>query len=357
MSKRIFIIAEAGVNHNGSLKMAFELIDAARAAGADAVKFQSFKADKLVTRTASKAAYQKQTTSESESQRDMLKKLELSDADHEALIEHCRKVGIEFLSTPFDTESMHMLVGRFGVTRLKLPSGELTNAPFFLEAARTGRPAIVSTGMSTLGEIEAALGVLAFGYVRNGEDPSLAAFEAAYSSPAGAAALVRNVTLLHCTTEYPAPLVDVNLRAMDTLAAAFGLAVGYSDHTDGIAIPIAAAARGATLIEKHFTLDRDLPGPDHRASLNPDDLKRMVQGIRDVESALGLPRKAPAMSELKNRSIARKSLVAAVPIAAGEILTERHITVKRPGSGRSPMEFWGLLNTKASRAYDVDELL
>lgn len=349
-----YIIAEAGVNHNGSLAIAKKLVEVAAEAGADAVKFQTFKADKLVSRMAPKAEYQTRTTDAYESQHEMIRKLELDELAHETLIDHCKVCGIEFLSTPFDLESLDLLSGRFDLPCIKIPSGDITNAPLLLKIAQTGKPVILSTGMSTLGEIEDALGVLASGYLGNRE-PSIAAFREAYCSAEGQAVLQDKVTLLHCTTEYPAPLEDVNLKVMDTLKSAFGLPVGYSDHTEGITVPIAAVARGAVVIEKHFTIDRALPGPDHKASLEPTELKQMVSAIRVVEQALGSGRKHPAPSELKNMSIARKSLVAASAISAGEPFTADNIAVKRPGNGLSPMRYWELLNRKSGRDFSADE--
>lgn len=355
--KNIFIIAEAGVNHNGSLEQAVLLVDAAAEAGADAVKFQTFKADKLLSLVAPKARYQIENTGGNESQHEMIRKLELDEAAHRRLQQHCRDKGIEFLSTPFDLESLDMLVSRFDLSLIKLASGEITNAPFLLAAARTGKPVILSTGMSDLGEVENALAVLAFAYLfrERGAAPSPAAFKAAWCSPEGRSALRGKVTLLHCTTEYPAPLADVNLRAMETLRHAFGLPVGYSDHTEGIAIPVAAAALGATVIEKHFTLDRDLPGPDHKASLEPDELAQMVRAIRQVEQSLGSPRKAPATSELKNLPVARKSLVAARAIVPGEAFTAENLAIKRPGAGISPLYYWDWLGKTATRHYAADD--
>jgi N-acetylneuraminate synthase len=355
MKNRVFIIAEAGVNHNGSLAQAIQLVDAAAESGADAVKFQTFKADKLVSRAAPKAEYQIESTGASESQHEMIRKLELDEAAHLSLKQHCRSKNIEFLSTPFDLESLDMLVSRFDLSFIKLASGEITNAPFLLAAARTGKPVILSTGMSDLGDVENALGVLAFGYACHEAAPSLAAFKAAYCSEDGQSVLRGRVTLLHCTTEYPAPLAEVNLRAMETLRQAFGLSVGYSDHTAGIAIPIAAAALGATVIEKHFTLDRNLPGPDHKASLEPHELTEMVRAIRQVEQSLGSPCKAPTPSELKNRPVARKSLVAARDISPGEAFTAENLAIKRPGNGISPLHYWDWLGKAASRPYAADE--
>lgn len=353
---RTYIIAEAGVNHNGSLAIAKKLVEVAAEAGADAVKFQTFKADRLVSRMAAKAEYQTRTTDVAESQHEMIRKLELDELAHETLIEHCMVCGIQFLSTPFDLESLDLLSGRFGLPCIKIPSGDITNAPLLLKIAQTGKPVILSTGMSTLGEIEDALGVLAFGYLDNRE-PSIAVFRAIYCSAEGQTILQDKVTLLHCTTEYPAPLEDVNLKVMDTLRSAFGLPVGYSDHTEGITVPIAAVARGAVVIEKHFTLDRNLPGPDHKASLEPAELKQMVAAIRIVEQSLGSSRKHPAASELKNMCVARKSLVAAATISAGEPFTVDNLAVKRPGNGLSPMRYWELLNRKTGRDFSADEVV
>jgi len=355
MNKRVYVIAEAGVNHNGSLDLARELVSVAARAGADAVKFQTFKADKLVSRAAPKAQYQRATTDAEESQHEMIRKLELSDADHEALIAHCKVCNIDFLSTPFDLDSLALLAGRFDLPLIKMPSGDITNAPLLLAAARTGKPVILSTGMSTLGEIEQALGVLAFGYSEPEAAPSMSAFEQAYVSAAGRAALQARVTLLHCTTEYPAPFADVNLRAMTTLANAFDLPAGYSDHTVGIAVPIAAVAMGAVVIEKHFTTDRNLPGPDHQASLEPDELAQMIRSIREVEMSLGSAVKQAAPSELKNRAIARKSLVAGAEVRKGEVFTADNLDVKRPGDGLSPVRYWELLGTVADRDYGIDD--
>ncbi|AMV71854.1 N-acetylneuraminate synthase [Desulfuromonas carbonis] len=355
-ARHTYIIAEAGVNHNGSLEMAKKLVEVAADAGADAVKFQTFKANKLVSSLAPKAEYQTRTTGSDESQFEMIRKLELDDHAHEALIAHCKICNIEFLSTPFDLESVDLLAGRFDLPCIKIPSGEITNAPLLLKIARTGKPVILSTGMSTLGEVEDALGVLAFGFLSK-SGPSIAAFRAAYCSAQGQALLLDKVTLLHCTTEYPAPLEDVNLQVMDTLKSAFGLPVGYSDHTEGIAVPIAAVDRGAVVIEKHFTLDRSLPGPDHKASLEPAELRQMVRSIRDVEQALGTGTKHPTPSELKNMAVARKSLVAACTIRSGEPFTAENLAVKRPGNGLSPMHQWELLGRKAGKDFAVDEAI
>lgn len=355
ITPKTYIIAEAGVNHNGSIDLARQLIDIAVDAGADAVKFQSFKAEKVVSANANKADYQKEATGEEESQLEMIKNLELSEEAHAALFKHCKKRNIDFLSTPFDSESLDFLVSKLKLNTIKIPSGEITNAPFLLEIARTQKPVILSTGMSTLGEVEMALSVLAFGYTGEKLKPSKQSFLQTYNSEEGQQALKEKVTLLHCTTEYPAPFSDVNLRAMDTLREAFSLPVGLSDHTMGFAVPIAAVARGAVVIEKHFTLDRNLPGPDHRASLEPDELKQMIKAIRQVEEALGSSIKKPAPSEVKNLPIARKSIVAAKPIAKRELFSEENLTVKRSGNGLAPVMLWELIGNKASKGYQKDE--
>ncbi|HEY8035320.1 MAG TPA: N-acetylneuraminate synthase [Methylobacter sp.] len=364
----VFIIAEAGVNHNGDLETACQLVDAAVAAGADAVKFQTFKAENLVTRHAGKAEYQKVATGADENQLTMLKRLELKYELHFQLLDYCQKLGIEFLSTAFDFESLDFLVCEVGVETLKIPSGEITNGPFLLAHAQTGKQIILSTGMATLGEVETALGVLAFGYLHAADGasaaidkqyqrPSISTFQQAYSSEQGQGILQEKVTLLHCTSEYPTPMENINLRAMDVLQEAFGLKVGYSDHSVGLVVPVAAAARGAVVIEKHFTLDRAQQGPDHKVSLEPDELKTMVRSIRDIEKALGQRLKCPQPLELENQKVVRKSLVAAHPISVGECFTETNLTIKRPGTGRSPMDYWALLGESSSRNYDIDEVL
>jgi len=356
MQGKIFIIAEAGVNHNGSVDMAKKLVEVAAKAGADAVKFQTFKAEKIASIEARKAEYQEKTTDAAESHLDMLKRLELDKAAHRELFDYCVKKGIEFISTPFDLESVDLLV-ELGVTRLKIPSGEITNGPLLLKVASTGLPLIVSTGMAFFREIEAALGVLAFGMLGAEGEPSVSAFEEAYASEQGQTLLSERVVLLHCTTAYPAPLEDVNLRAMDALKIAFGVPVGYSDHTMGISVAVAAAARGAAVIEKHFTLDKNLPGPDHKASIEPHELVAMIRAVREVETALGSGRKVPVLSELKNRAVARKSLVAARPIKNGERFTEENLAVKRPGTGVSPMLYWAYLGRTANRDFSEDQVI
>ena len=352
------IIAEAGVNHNGNEELAFKLVDAAFKAGADIVKFQTFSTKKLVTANAKQADYQLANTKKEESQFDMLSALELSYQVHYKLIKYCSELGIEFLSTAFDSESLKFLVNNLGLNKLKIPSGELTNAPLVLEHARTGLDLIVSTGMATLSEIEMALGVIAFGYTANNDStPSIDAFQSAYYSKQGQQALKAKVTLLHCTTEYPAPMTDINLKAIDTLARAFNLPAGYSDHSTGITIPVAAVARGACIIEKHFTLDNNMKGPDHKASLEPNELGRMINAIRDVENALGDGVKGPRPSEIKNKGIARKSLVAAKSIKSGQIYSTENLAIKRPGNGASPYLYWELLGKVALRDYTEGEVI
>jgi N-acetylneuraminate synthase len=352
------IIAEAGVNHNGSEELAFKLVEAAFNSGADIVKFQTFKAKNVVTENAKQADYQVTNTKKEESQLAMLSRLELNYDTHHKLVKYCSDLGIEFLSTAFDSESLDFLVNDLGLKKLKIPSGELTNAPLVLEHARTGCDLIVSTGMATLAEIEMALGVIAFGYtVKDHQGPSIDAFQSAYFSEQGQHALKAKVTILHCTTEYPAPMADINLKAMDTLATAFNLPAGYSDHSKGITIPIAAVARGACLIEKHFTLDNNMEGPDHKASLEPSELTAMVNAIRDVELALGDGVKGPRPSEVKNKVVARKSLIAAKNINAGEVYSAENIIVKRPGNGASPYLYWELIGTVASKNHVEGEVI
>lgn len=349
------IIAEAGVNHNGCLERAFSLIDAAADAGADIVKFQSFRAEKLASKDSPKAAYQIENTGEKETQFEMLKRLELSEEDHLELIQHCKKRNIEFLSTPFDIDGLKMLVDQFELKTIKLGSSELTNGPILLAAARTGHKVILSTGMATLSEIAEALSVLSYGFVKKDTPSSRKALAEIMDDDEALNALAENVTLLHCTTAYPTPYDDVNLKAMQTIHATFNVPVGYSDHTLGIEVSIAAVAMGAQVIEKHFTLDRTLPGPDHAASLEPEELAAMVKSIRNIEQALGSDIKAPSNSEKNNMHMARKSLVAASDIEKNAVLTAENVTIKRPASGVSPMEYWDMLGTTARKAYKKDE--
>jgi N-acetylneuraminate synthase len=352
---RCFVVAEAGVNHNGALDLALRLVDAAADAGADAVKFQTFRAERVIAASAPKAAYQTQTTDAGESQLDMVRKLELKREFHRPLAERCAARGILFMSTAFDDESARFLVDELDLPVLKIPSGEVTNAPLLLALAKFNLPMILSTGMSTMAEVETALGVLAFGLTQRQEPPSAAAFADAYASASGRRALADKVVLLHCTSEYPAAYDETNLRAMDAMREAFGLPVGLSDHTRGIAVPIAAVARGAVAVEKHFTLDRAMPGPDHKASLEPGELADMVAGIRAAEAALGRPVKEPTAAELGNRPVVRRGLVAARTIAKGEIFTADNVAAKRPATGLSPMRYWDLIGQPARRGYAPDE--
>lgn len=329
----IFIIAEAGVNHNGSLKLAKKLVDVAVDAGADAVKFQTFKADKLVSKGAHKADYQKQTTSAKESQYEMIKKLELDENAHRELIQYCHEKKIIFLSTPFDHDSIDML-NSFGMPIFKIPSGEITNLPYLRHIGRLGKEVILSTGMADLGEVEDALDAL---------------MKAGVSK--------EKVTVLHATTEYPCPIEEVNLRAMQTIRTAFDVKVGYSDHTQGIEVPIAAVAMGACVIEKHFTLDRNMDGPDHKASLEPEELKAMVQAIRHIDQAMGNGIKKPSKSEEKNIDIARKSIVASRQIKIGESFSAENMTIKRPGNGINPMRWDEIIGQVAKKNYQFDDLI
>jgi N-acetylneuraminate synthase len=353
--KPTLIIAEAGVNHNGSRELGYRLIDAAVDAGADVVKFQSFRADALATAAAPKAAYQKETTGEAQSQYAMLKALEMSEDMHRALQAHAHGRGIEFLSTPFDEGGVDLLQS-LALKRLKLPSGELTNGPFLLHAARAGLPLILSSGMATMAEVETALGVIAFGLTAPADAPaSRTAFDAAYRSERGQQMLRSQVTVLHCTTQYPAPDSSANLLAIPAMQKALGVPIGYSDHTEGIAVSIAAVALGACMIEKHLTLDKTMEGPDHRASAEPDEMAAMVAAIRSVERALGDGIKAPQAAELANIPIARKSLVARHSLPEGHTITAGDLTAKRPGSGVSPMAFWDLVGTPTKKPLSPDE--
>lgn len=327
------IIAEAGVNHNGDMDRAKHLIDVAADVGADLVKFQTFSAERLATQSAPKADYQNQTTDQAESQFAMLKQLELSAQMHEVLIAHCQQRNIGFFSTGFDIQSLNYLAS-LGAELFKIPSGEITNLLYLRHIGGFGKPLILSTGMATLGEIEAALEVV----------------ETAGTPRA-------HITVLHCNTEYPTPMQDVNLRAMCTIRDAFGVAVGYSDHTSGIEVPIAAVALGATVIEKHLTLDQNLPGPDHKASLEPDEFAAMVHAIRNIEQVMGDGIKRPSPSEAKNKPIARKSLIAAKSIRAGDQFTAENVTVKRPGTGISPMRWDEVMGRVAVRDFVVNELI
>lgn len=351
----VYVIAEAGVNHNGDVELARSLVDCAAEAGADAVKFQTFRASALATAGARQASYQQRNVGAEESQHQMLSRLELAEREFGTLAEHCRARGIEFLSTPFDIESVE-LVRRLGVRVLKYPSGEVTNPLLLRACAAAGLPILLSTGMCSLGEVEGALGVLAAAWLE-AESGTPSTPVAGFRSCAGQRLLRERVTLLHCTTEYPAPFDEVNLRAMKTMRSSFQLPVGYSDHTPGIAVSIAAVALGAVVLEKHFTLDRSLPGPDHKASLEPGELRDLVRGVREVSAALGDGVKRATASEVPNIAVARRSLVAARAIAAGERFTAENLTAKRPGSGVSAMHFDRYVGRLAVRSYAVDELI
>lgn len=327
----VYVIAEAGVNHNGSLSLAKTMVDEAKKSGADCIKFQTFVSENLVSKTAQKAEYQKQQTSNTEGQLAMLKGLELSFKEFAELSKYCKEKQIDFLSTPFDDDSIDFLHA-LGMQKWKIPSGDITNLPHLIKIARSGKPILLSTGMSTMEEVETAVSVL-----RTNGAP--------------------DVTVLHCTTEYPAPIEDVNLRAMNAMGLRFGVPVGYSDHTAGIEIPIAAVALGATVIEKHFTLDRTMEGPDHKASLEPTEFKDMVRAIRIIEAAMGSGEKIPAESERKNIAVARKSIIAKRHIRKGEVFSKENLTVKRPGSGISPMKWFEVIGHMAGRDFEEDELI
>ncbi len=355
VTSRTYIIAEAGVNHNGSIHFARRLIDEARKAGADAVKFQAFHSEDLVTKATPQAVYQRRDRTGDSTQWTMLKKLELNESEQKELSLHARRRGIEFLATPFDLRSLNFLV-QIGVKKIKISSGDLTNGPLLLAAARTKLPVILSTGMATLREIENALAVLAFGYRHPGiELKSLLQAKRLFRSRASKILLRRKVCLLQCTTEYPAPNGEINLRAMDVMRTRFDCAIGLSDHSTGIVAPIAAVSCGAAVIEKHFTLSKRMKGPDHRASLEPAEFSAMVRAVRAAEEMLGGDGKKPAKSEIKNMPLVRRTLVAAQPIFRGDLFTEKNITAKRAGEGLSPMFFWSLLGKRAKRNYLTDE--
>ncbi len=327
----VYIIAEAGVNHNGSIEIAKKMVDKAKEAGADCIKFQTFVSENIVSKSASKAEYQKQQTDANESQLDMLKKLELSFDEFIELNKYCKEKGIEFLSTAFDFDSIDFL-HCLGIKRWKIPSGDITNLPYLIKIAKLGKPVILSTGMSTMEDIGFAIKALK----ENGSD---------------------NITVLHCTTEYPAPYNAVNLKAMNVIRTEFDVPIGYSDHTEGIEISIAAVALGATVVEKHFTLDKSMVGPDHKSSIEPNELKALVSSIRKVEVAIGNGVKRPSEAEKKNIAIVRKSIIAKHDIAKGELFSEENLTVKRPGSGISPMRWFEVIGRIASRDFKEDELI
>jgi N-acetylneuraminate synthase len=352
------VIAEVGVNHNGSLERALAMVDAAAEAGATLVKFQTFVPENLVSHQAEMAAYQVRNTGSRQTQLEMLRELHLDEAAHRRLFERCRQVGIGFLSSPFDLESLRFLVDDLNVGCLKIASGEITNAPLLVAAGRSSLPLILSTGMSTIDDVRGALGAVAWGMMRS-EDPVDvdAEFPRALEEARGSELLEPRITVLHCTTQYPTPPNAVNLRAMQTLASAIKLPVGFSDHTTSTSIAAAAVALGATVVEKHFTLDRRLPGPDHAASLEPTELAELVRNIREIEQALGDGVKAVQPAERQNVAVTRKSVVAAAPIAAGVRFTEANLAIKRPGTGISPFRYWRLLEREATRDYEPDEAI
>ena len=352
----VYVIAEAGVNHNGQRDLAFALVDAAADAGADAVKFQTFDAAVLAARDAPKAAYQKQTTDAAESQLAMLRRLELPREWHGALRDHAHKRGIEFLSTAFDRDSLSFL-DDLGVPMFKVPSGELTNGPLLWAFASKRKPLILSTGMATLAEVEQGLAIVAHALANDREPGSMAEIWRGWSDAANRDRLRGHVTLLHCTSQYPMPPDEVNLRAMSTLGAAFGLPVGYSDHSEGRLISAAAVACGARLIEKHFTIDRDLPGPDHRASLEPGELKLMIEELRLIERAMGDGIKAPQPSEWDTRGAARQQVVAAATIATGTVFTREHLTTARTSGGMPAVMLWELVGARATRDYEPGDAI
>lgn len=352
----VYFIAEAGVNHNGDKQLAYALVDAAADAGADAVKFQTFKADKLASAQVEKAAYQKTNTGNDESQRDMLAKLELPLDWHHELQEHAKKRGIAFLSTAFDNDSLAFLQ-TLDLAVFKIPSGELTNAPLLWRFAQTGKPLILSTGMATLSEVESALAVICHGLLMKQQPSHMNEVWQLWSKPEARLALQKHVRLLHCTSQYPTPWAEVNLRAMDTLAQAFNLPVGYSDHTEGYLVPIAAVARGACIIEKHFTLDKFLPGPDHQASIEVNELKQLISDIRALELALGNGIKAPQESEWATREIVRQSLIAARHLPAGKTIESADLTTARCGGGLSPEKLWQMIGTINAKTYEAGQVI
>ena len=355
---RTVIIAEAGVNHNGDLQTALQLVDAAAEAGVDMVKFQTFKAEKLAAKGALKADYQKRATNTEETQLEMLSRLQLSEEAHSVLTTRCAEKGITFLSTAGESDSLRFLTEDLKLPLIKLGSGELTNAPLLLAAARSDARLILSTGMATLSEIETALGVLAFGMLNaDNRGAGRNAFAAALLEPKIFDQLRTRVSLMQCTTEYPSLAEDSNLRVMETLRGAFGLEVGYSDHTEGNAVSIAAVARGATMIEKHFTLDRTMSGPDHAASIEPRALRDLVSSIRQVEQALGTGIKRPSLPEQCNRSVVRRSVVAVRALPINHVLTAKDMTVKRPGNGIAPVDLWDCVGRRLLNRMEPDQTI
>ena len=356
--KKIYIIAEAGVNHNGDKKTAFKLIDQGIAAGANAVKFQIFKAENLVTKSALKAKYQIKKTKLKETQFEMLKSLELPRNVYFELKDHCEKQNVDFLITAFDVESLDFIINKLKVKKLKIPSGEITNGPFILQHALSGLDIILSTGMANLNEIKKALSIIAYGYLnkRKKNKINLKDITKSYESTEGKKILKDKVTLLHCTTEYPAPIDELNLSAIKTLRSRFKIPIGYSDHSNGIIASIIASTLNTNIIEKHFTLNKNMKGPDHAASLEPNELKQMIDYIREVENIMGNGIKEMSKSEKKNLQIARKSIIAAKKIKKGEVFSDDNIVIKRPGTGLSPMNYWKLIGKKVTKTIRLMKL-
>lgn len=357
MKNHTYIIAEAGVNHNGSYEMACQLVDIAKEAGADAVKFQTFNTDLLVTKEAKQAPYQTRNLGVTTSQYEMLKKLELSYEEFQKLSAYCDAQNIEFLSTPFDSGSVDFLVDNIHIKTIKIPSGELTNSPFIHYISTKRLPLILSTGMASIEEIHESLSFIAYGLAFPTKGIEMKKVQTFYRTKEAKQLLNEFVTVLHCTTSYPTKPKDVNLLSIDYLLNELQTQIGFSDHSEGILIPIAAVAKGATIIEKHFTIDKMLPGPDHKASLNPTELKEMITGIRLIEEALGIYKKEPTNEELQNRIPARKSIVANKAIKSGEVYTTEHIITKRPGSGMEPVCYWGILGKQASKDYKEGDMI
>lgn len=354
---RTYIIAEAGVNHNGDLDKAFMLVEKAKDIGADAVKFQMFNAENLVTQAAEQADYQKKSAQGYENQYAMLKALELSSDSFKLLADKAKQLSIDFIVTPFCLNSLNVLIDEFETPYIKISSGDITHGPLLLAAAKAGKKIILSTGMSLLTEVEQALKILAFGYCSSESYPTSKELNKVFAQSNTWDVLKKNVTILHCTSEYPAPYEEINLKAMDTLRSAFGLSVGLSDHSPGITVSLAAAAREACMLEKHFTLDKNLPGPDHKASLDVDEFKALVIGVRQIEKALGHDRKIITSSESNNQSLVRRSIVAKHDINKNDLYSDNNLSFKRPATGRSPMHYWDLIGQEANKTYLVNEVI
>ncbi len=353
----VYVIAEAGVNHNGSLDLAYELVDQASKIGANAIKFQTFITENVLTINTQKAPYQSKLTDANETQWDMIKKLELKFSDFEKLYKYSQKKEIEFLSTPFDTKSLNFLTSKLKLQTIKIPSGEITNLPFILEIAKCANNIILSTGMSNLSDIELALATIAFGLLREDKEKNIRNFYNAYYSVKGQNLIKQKVKILHCTTEYPAPYDEINLRAIQTLKNTFNTKVGYSDHTKGIHIPLAAVTLGAEIIEKHFTIDKNLPGPDHKSSIETKEFAMLVKNIKELKMSLGSGVKLPTVNEINNRNIIRKFIVANKDIKKGEIFSEKNLTIKRSQLGLEPKFLWEIIGKKAEKNYLKDHLI